>query len=56
MKAFIEISKNVRAMYKRELPFVAGLCKLPQREDVKLNIERYLIFKSDYLNQAGKND
>lgn len=56
MKAFIEISKNVRAKYKAKLPFIAVMCKMPQREDVKLRIDKYLSFKIDYFNQEGKND
>jgi len=45
MKAFIEISKNIRAKYKKELPFVALLCKRPQREDVIRYINKYLALK-----------
>lgn len=56
MKAFIEISKSVRARYKKSLQFIAVMCKLPQRENVKLALDRYLSYKSDYFNQAGKND
>ncbi len=51
MKAFIEISKMVRNKYKLGLPFIAAMCKLPQREDVKLYLQKYLIFKS---NQTEK--
>ena len=45
MKAFIEISKVVRDRYKKEFPFISVMCKLPQREDVKLYIDKYLKFK-----------
>ena len=47
MKTFIEISKMVRNNYKQKLPFIAVMCKLPQREDVQLHIDRYLIFKAN---------
>lgn len=46
MKAFIKISKMIRNRYKKELPFIAAMCKLPQREDVKKRIDEYLIFKA----------
>ncbi len=45
MKAFIEISKMVRNEYKLSLPFIATMCKLPQREDVIMYLEKYLLFK-----------
>ena len=51
MKAFIEISKNVKAKYKEKFPFIDVMCKSLQREDVKLAIGIYLRFKSQYFNQ-----
>ena len=45
MKTFIAISKRVRLEYKEELPFIAVMCKMPQREDVILHLNRYLKFK-----------
>ena len=42
MKTFIEISRAVRAEYKEKLPFIAAMCKLPQREDVILYLNKYL--------------
>ena len=47
MRAFIEISKMVRDKYKQELPFIAALCKRPQREDVRMHLDKYLIFKAN---------
>lgn len=34
MKTFIQISKHIRTKYNKELPFIAVMCKQPQREDV----------------------
>lgn len=45
MKSFIEISKKVRNQYKEELPFIAVMCKLPQRHDVILYLDKYLDYK-----------
>ncbi|KKL68623.1 hypothetical protein LCGC14_2123140 [marine sediment metagenome] len=45
MKTFIEISKMIRSRYKKELSFIAAMCKRPQREDVQLYLEKYFIFK-----------
>lgn len=47
MKTFIEISKTVRGNYKKKLPFIAAMCKMPQREDVILYLNKYLVFKKD---------
>lgn len=34
METFIQISKHVRNRYTTEVPFIAAMCKRPQREDV----------------------
>lgn len=51
--AFIEISKAVRAKYKKELPFIAAMVKFPQREDVVRALLKYMEFKK---NLAAMSD
>ena len=45
MRAFIKISCMVRNTYLIELPFIAEMCKRPQREDVSRLITKYLNYK-----------
>lgn len=47
MEAFIAISKHVREKYKSQLPFIAVMCKQPQREDVIIHINAYLKLKAE---------
>jgi len=46
MRHFITLSRIIRRNYKKELPFISVMCKLPQREDVKLSITRYISYKN----------
>ena len=54
MKTFIEISKMVRSEYKKELPFIAVMCKLPQREDVMHRIDEYLSLKNEMSDSVNR--
>lgn len=42
MRTFILVSKGVRNQYKQTMPFIAAMCKMPQREDVLIYLRIYL--------------
>lgn len=44
MKAFIEISKRVRAAYQKQLPFIYAMCKDVVIDDIKKGLDKYTLF------------